>query len=412
MNFDVKTSKGKSFFRLLALLPVGILVGLVCGVVGSLFSLAVSFVTDLRMNNGWIFYLLPVGGIASVIIYKLFKVTEAGTDDAVHSAHTDKKVSWRLTPAVFICSVITHLCGGSAGREGAALKMGGGVAALAAKVLRLDERSRRTVALAGMSGVFAAVFGTPLGAAVFTLEVVRSKSVRWWAILTSLVSAFCAYGVSLLFGIKPERFHIPQLPKLSFEALWKVAVIALLGGIVAYLFCTVIHSTASLGKKAFKNEYLRVLVFALAIIGLTFIVKTTDYHGGGINIIEGIFEGENPRYEAFALKIVFTALTVAAGFKGGEIVPAFFVGATFGGAAAMLLGISPAFGAAIGMTALFCGVTNSPIATLIISCEMFGVSGILFYFITVVLSFLVSGKASLYDTAKYPFKEIFAKSEN
>lgn len=406
MDFDKKTSKGKHLAMILALLPVGLLVGVVCGIVGSAFSHSVAFVTDLRALKPWILYFLPLGGAASVLIYKLFRVTGTKTDDAVHSAHTDKKVSSRLLPAVFICSVITHLFGGSAGREGAALKMGGGIAALTAKAFKLDERSRRTIALAGMSGVFAAVFGTPVGAAVFTLEVVRSRSIRWWGFLTSLISGFVAFTVSKALFVKPERFHIPELPEISFSVMWKVVLVAVLGGVVSYVFCQSMHGASKLAKKLLKNDYLRIIVLSVIIVGLTALLGTTDYNGGGINIIEKIFESGEVRYEAFALKIVFTALTVAAGFKGGEIIPAFFVGATFGASGALLLGLSPAFGAAVGMTALFCGVTNCPVATLILSCEMFGVEGIVFYLVSVVLGFLFSGKPSLYDGEKFPFKSL------
>ena len=153
----------------------------------------------------------------------------------------------------------------------------------------------------------------------------------------------------------------------------------------------------------FKEHYLPII-----IVLLTFIVGTTDYNGGGIGIIEGIFHGHtaNVGYLSFALKILFTALTVCAGYKGGEIVPAFFTGATFGCAFAPLLGLSPAFGAAVGMTALFCGVTNCPIATVILATELFGVEGLPFYFVAVVVSFLFSGEPSLYDHKKFPFKEL------
>lgn len=401
---DKRSNKGRLpllFFK--GLLMVAF-VGALSGLVGAAFSHSVSFVTALRAEHGWILWLLPLGGLLSVLIYKLFKIGNTGTDDAVQSAHTDKKVAIRLTPAVFICSVITHLFGGSAGREGAALKMGGGIAALATRLFGLDERSRRTVALAGMSGVFAAVFGTPVGAAIFTLEVVRSRTVRWWGIIASLFSSVIAYLISVSLFVKPERFAISRIPTPSFDILWRVAVVALLGGLVSFVFCHSMHLATLGAKKLLKNDYLRIAVMAALIVGLTYLVGTTDYNGGGINIIEGIFEGETVGYEAFALKIVFTALTVAAGFKGGEIVPAFFVGATFGAAAAPLLGISPAFGAMIGMTALFCGVTNCPIASVVIACEMFGAGALPYFAVTVILSFAVSGKASLYDTEKIPFK--------
>ncbi|MBQ4066697.1 MAG: chloride channel protein [Clostridia bacterium] len=408
------SSKDKMNIKKLVLPPlkwalIGFLIGIASGVVGGLFSLAVSFVTGVRGENRWIVFLLPLGGLLSVFIYKLFRVTGTGTDDAVESAHSEKRVSPRLTPAVFICSVITHLFGGSAGREGAALKMGGGIAALFSKIVKPDEKGRRTMALAGMSGLFAAVFGTPVGAAVFTVEVVRSKSIKLWAVLVSLVSSITAFYVALLLGASPERYHVGEIPGLSLDLLWRVCALCALSGIVSYVFCYAMHHSPRLAKKAIGNDYIRILVLSLAIVALTVVVGCSDYNGGGINVIEGLFEGEQVKYEAFALKILFTALTVAAGFKGGEIVPAFFVGATFGGAAAVVLGLPVPFGAALGMVALFCGATNCPIATLILGTEMFGLGGIGYFVISVILSFLLSGELSLYDGKKFPFKELRAE---
>ena len=385
---------------------LGVLVGIACGIVGTAFSHGVTLVTNVRQDNSWIIYLLPLAGLLSVYLYRVFKVTNVGTDDAVESARSKKEVSPRLTPAVFICSVITHLFGGSAGREGAALKMGGGIAALFSKVFKLDERSRRTIALAGMSGVFAAVFGTPIGAAVFTIEVVRSRSIRPWAIFTALVSSCTAFAIAILCKVEPERYDFGALPSFEWSNIWKILVLCALAGILSYIFCVSVHHFPHLVKKLIKNDYIRIFVCASVIVLLTVLVKTTDYNGGGIHIIHGLFHGEAVKYEAFALKLIFTAITVAAGFKGGEIVPAFFVGATFGALMATVLGISPIFGTALGMVALFCGVTNCPIATLILAVEMFGFGGFVFYLIAVIISFLLSGEISLYDGKKFPFKDL------
>jgi len=387
-------------------LLIGIIIGILCGITGGLFSKGIAFVTGFRHTNGWIILLLPLGGLLSVLIYKLMRVTNVGTDDAVRSAHTNEKVSFLLAPATFICSVITHLFGGSAGREGAALKMGAGVSALVSETLSFNERDRRTLALAGMSGVFAAVFGAPVGAAVFTLEVARSKSIRRWGIIVSLISSFSAFVTARLMNVSFEKFSVSDIPSFSADAMWRIALLAMLGGVVSFVFCSSMTQAAKTAKRLLKNEYLRIFVCALLIVALTFVVGTQDYNGGGMEIVSGIFEGDAVRLEAFIFKIVFTALTVAAGYKGGEIVPAFFVGATFGGAAAPFLGLSSPFGAAIGMTALFCGVTNCPIATVFIAVEMFGFTGLPVFIIASAVSFLFSGEPSLYDGKKYPFKAL------
>lgn len=384
---------------------LSVVTGIFSGAVGAAFSHGVSLVTTARESAPFLIYLLPAGGILSVFLYRLFRVTGATTDDAVESAHTEKKVSPRLFPAVFICSVISHLFGASAGREGAALKMGGSIAALFTRAFRLKERDRRTLAVAGMSGVFSAVFGTPLGAAVFTVEVVRSRTLRPYSLAVSLASSLAAYGTSILLRVHPERYHIPEIPAFTPGLLLRTLILSALSGLVALVFCYAMHLSLKGARQLFKNEYLRISVFAALLVLLTVIVGTYDYNGGGIGIIEGIFEGESARPEAFALKILFTAVTVAAGFKGGEIVPALFTGATFGAALSTILGLPAPFGASLGMSALFAGVTNCPIATILLSLELFGPQVLPYSFIAITLGFLLSGEVCLYDIKKYPFKK-------
>ncbi len=407
MVFSLKLSNMKRrIFAILEWMFISVLTGTLCGVVGALFSKTVAYATSFRHVNGWIILLLPVGGLLSVLIYRTLRVTNHGTDDAVRSAHTNDKVSFLLTPATFVCSAITHLFGGSAGREGASLKMGAGIAAFMTGIFRLDERNRRTLSLAGMSGVFAAVFGAPVGAAVFTLEVVRTRTVHRWGLITSLISSGCAYYTAIYLGGGAERFDAGVMPDMSFNVLWRVVVLSALCGVVSYIFCCAMKQSSRTAKHLFKNEYVRISVCALVIVLLTIAVGTQDYNGGGMEVVERIFEGQGVRMEAFLFKIAFTALTVAAGFKGGEIVPAFFVGAMFGAAASVFLGLSAPFCAAIGMTALFCGVTNCPVATVFIASDMFGSQGVLFFVIASAVSFLFSGEPCLYDGKKYPFEQL------
>ncbi|MBR6676807.1 MAG: chloride channel protein [Clostridia bacterium] len=388
---------------------LALIMGAVCGIVGAAFSHAISFVTGLRTAHHWILYLLPVGGILSVFIYKLFDVTHLGTDDAVESAHSEKKVSPALFPAVFICSVITHLFGGSAGREGAALKMGGGIAAFFSRAFKLSERGRRTLALCAMSAVFSAVFGAPFGAAFFTVEVVRSAYIRPYALILNVISSLSAFGMALLLFVKPERYHVSDMPSFEWSTLLRVAALGAVCGIISLAFCHAMHYSPKLSKKYIKNPYVRIVSMSLLLIALTFISGTRDYNGGGVAFIESIFEGHQVVPWAFALKLLFTAVTVAAGFKGGEIVPGFFVGATAGAVIAPLLGLPAAAGAALGMAALFAGITNCPISTFILSMEMFGAHGIPYFIVTIVVSFLLSGRLSLYDKDKYPIKRLISE---
>lgn len=379
-------------------LIAGVTVGAVCGAVGAAFSKSVSFVTELRAENDWLIFLLPVGGVLSVAVYKLFKVSEVGTNQVFESVRSQKTLSFLLAPAIFIGSVITHLFGGSAGREGAALQLGGSISALISKAFRLDDKTRHILTICGMGAVFSAIFGTPLGACVFALEVVSVGQICSAAIFPSLVSSVTAYLIACRFGIKPERFHIGFVPELSFDYLWRVAAVAVVTAIVSMLFCHAMHLGHKTAEKYIKNPFVRIFAGGAIVVLLTFLVGTKDYNGGGINVIERIFENGEVRPEAFILKTVFTVITISVGYKGGEIVPSLFIGATLGGAVSSLVGLTPAMGAAVGMSAFFCGVTNCPIATFFICTEMFDGQGMVFCAVAAAISFVLSGYSSLYHS--------------
>ena len=317
-----------------------------------------------------------------------------------------------LAPAIFLGTVITHLFGGSAGREGAALQLGGSVATLFGRIFRLNERDRHILTMCGMSAVFAAVFGTPMAACVFAVEVVSVGRFCTAALFPCIVSSASAYGVAQLLGVPPERFLVENAPGLELGALWRVIVVAIVCAVVSMLFCWAMHTGAKLFKRFFKNEFLRVAVGGVIIIVLSLLVGTTDYNGGGMNVIERVFEEGTVRPEAFLLKILFTAITIGAGFKGGEIVPTLFIGATLGGAVSLLIGLNPAFGAAVGMAALFCGVTNCPMTTVLLSIELFGGAGALFYMLAAFISFLFSGYFSLYSGQHIVFSKLHEEEVN
>lgn len=395
---------------------LGITVGLLCGVLGAVFEKSVSAVTNLRAENGWLIFLLPVGGIISVAIYKLCKVTNIGTNDVFRSVRSEKSVPFLLAPAVFVGSVITHLFGGSAGREGAALQLGGSISGLLGKIFGLSKESQHILTVCGMGAFFSALFGTPLGACIFALEVVNVGHICSAAFLPAIISSITAYGTALLLGVTPEKFSIAFVPDFTLNTLWKVAVIGIVGAIVSIMFCFIMHFTHRCFTKLIKNDFLRIVAGALVVVALTMILGTTDYNGSGMEVIHRIFNGGTVSHIAFLIKIIFTAVTIAVGFKGGEIIPTLFIGATLGYSTAMLVGLNPAFGAAVGMAALFCGVTNCPIATVVLFVELFGGVGIVFFALSAIISFFLSGYSSLYSGQKLIFskftEEIIDKTPN
>lgn len=377
-----------------------VIIGVIVGAVGAAFYHCMHLATDLRNTYSWILYLLPIGGLIIVGDNYLFKDrAPQGTNLILKSVRDKEHIPIKVAPLIFIDTVLTHLFGGSAGREGAALQLGGSIGSFIGKVLKSSRINCKILTLCGMSAAFSALFGTPLAAAIFALEVVNVGSVYYSALVPCCLSSIIAHLVASEFNVAPELFNITSIPELGALSMGKVILLALLCAVISILFCKMLHLAKHLFTKYLKNPFLRIFVGGVLIVLLTLIIGSRDYLGTGMNIIEEcITGGMSPATYAFLLKMIFTAITLGAGFCGGEIVPSFFIGATFGAIAGPLLGLDVSFAAATGMLCVFCGVTNCPISTLIISFELFGFAGAALFFIAISVSYLISGRESLYST--------------
>ncbi len=397
-----------SIVTLLKWLALALAVGGICGAAGAAFSASLAAVTGFRTAHPWMVFLLPVAGLLIVFLYRAAGMeNDSGTNQIIASVRGEDRPPLRLAPLIFIASALTHLCGGSAGREGAALQIGGALASGVGRLFRLDENSFKTIIQCGMAGLFAALFGTPLAAAVFALEVVSVGIFQYSALFPCVVSALTAFRVTQLMGAEAEAFPtLASGPEPGFSAMFRVGVLAALAAAVSIMFCVLMHKTAHLYRKYLPNQYLRAAAGGLLVVALTIIEGSGDYNGAGTGVIMRTLEGDRAAPWAFALKMLFTAVTLGAGYRGGEIVPAFFVGATFGSAAAPLLGLDPAFGAALSMIAVFCGVVNCPMASLLLSLELFGGNCVLFFGLACAVSYLLSGKFSLYGAQKIAYSKL------
>lgn len=381
-------------------LAAGLTIGLICGLLSSAFSKTLGFVTSLRVSKPWLLYMLPAAGILIVLLYRGSGIMKSrGTNLVLLSVRTGERLPLRMAPLIFISTALTHLCGGSAGREGAALQLGGSIAQSLGRLFKLDDKRLRIITMCGMSACFSALFGTPIAASIFAMEVVSVGVMYYVALVPCVFSAFTAAAVAKALGLHAESFPIAATPALlSFDALWRTAVLAALCSLVSIVFCVVLSASSKAYSRCFKNSYIRIAAggILVALLGTIF---GCDYLGAGMDVIASAVNGQ-VRPEAFALKIVFTALTLEAGFKGGEIVPTLFIGATFGAFAGPFIGLEPGFCAAVGMVSLFCGVTNCPIASLLLALELFGSEGLLYYLASVAVSYMLSGYYSLYSQQK------------
>ena len=394
---------------------LGILIGAIGGLLGAGFHHALHFVTHLRTEYSWLIFLLPLGGLVSVGIYRLFGLrNNRGTNEIIDAILDGREVSPMVAPVIFLASAITHLFGGSAGREGAALQLGGSVASLLGKVLKLQQKDKTVLIMSGMSAVFAGLFGTPLTATIFCMEFESVGTLFTPALLPCYLAAFVASQVSSALGVHAETFILETAPVLSIGNVCGFAVLAVLVSLLGIAMCRVFHEAEHLAARYLPNPFVRIAAGGAVITVLTLLVGDHRFNGAGMDMALQAVAGETDWY-SFALKMLFTAVTLAAGFKGGEIVPTFCIGATFGCLAGGLLGLDAGLAGAMGLVGLFCCATNSPLASIVLSVEMFGGANLYLFALTCVICFVLSGHSGLYASQIIQFakaEEIINSEEN
>lgn len=385
-----------------------VLSGIVIGLVGTAFYFCMYYAADLRASFPWLLFLLPAGGLAIAGLYHLFhNQKDPGTNLVLSAVHSGDHIPLRMAPLIFVSTVLTHLFGGSAGREGAALQIGGSLGNGIGRIFHFKEKEQKVLIMCGMSAAFSAVFGTPLAAAVFSMEVVSVGIMHYSAILPCVISSLISHQIASYFGASGEHFVIQSIPDFTLIPALKVSLLAVLCAVISILFCVMLHGFSDLFRKLFQNGYLRIVTGGGIVLALTLLIGNQNYNGAGIPFIEQCFSETVPPY-AFLIKMLLTAITLAAGYKGGEIVPSFFVGAAFGCFFGGVIGLSPSLCAAVGMGSVFCGVTNSPITSLLICFELFGFEGMPYYLLSIALSYVLSGYYGLYQSQKI----IYSKYKN
>ena len=378
---------------------MAVAVGAVCGVVGGGFAIAVEEATHLRQHVSWLPWLMPVAGLLIAGLYALLKLPlSIGTDEIIKTVRTQEGVSIKMAPAIFISTVLTHLTGGSAGREGAALQLGGSIGVAMSRLMPSQGDNRRVFQLCGMAALFSALFGTPLAATIFVIEIIDIGKINHRALLPCLISALTAKLVAIGIGAPAEVFPLASgLAEANWLTLLQSAGVGLCCGVMAVVFCNVMHLSGHYMRKAIPNDFLRIAFGGATVALVTMALNLQAYQGSGMHTIVEALQG-HAAPEAFLLKIVFTALTLSVGFKGGEIVPSFFIGATLGCVVAPLIGFDPALGAGIGIIAMFCGVTNGALASMVLSVELFGAEYLPLFGIACAVSYALSGHVSLYHS--------------
>lgn len=377
---------------------LGMLMGFIGGAVGSGFHHVLHFVTHLRGEHMWLVWLLPLGGLLTVGLYRVLRLRDnRGTNEIIDAILNNEPVKPMVAPAIFLTTNITHMLGGSAGREGAALQLGGSVGSWAAKALKLDENDRTVLIMSGMSAVFAGLFGTPLTACIFVLEFVDVGRIFTPALVPCYLAALVASLGAQTLGIYPETYLITTSVAFNISGTFRYMLLAVLVSLLGIAMCWIFHKAEHLASHHIPNTWLRITLGGALIAGLTALVGDQRYNGAGMDMALAAVGGQADWYD-FLMKMLFTALTLAAGFKGGEIVPTFCIGATFGCILGGLLGLDPGISAAMGLVGLFCCATNSPLAAIVLSIEMFGGTNMYLFGMVCVICFLLSGNGGLYGS--------------
>jgi H+/Cl- antiporter ClcA len=411
-NYETIITKLKQYnllFYLLKWIVLTVLIGILAGTASAFFLITLDFLTDWRENHLWIITFLPIAGLGIGLAYHYWgKSVAKGNNLILEEYHQATNIiPLKMAPLVFLGTIITHLFGGSAGREGTAVQMGAAISDQFSKYFKLDQNDRKTLLIIGISAGFAAVFGTPLAGAIFALEVLILKKFKTDAILPSFMAAFIAHYSCLAWNANHSNYNIPVVPEMSLiNLIWSVLV-GIIFGLTAWFFTKSMHFWSNLFKKWVKYAPFRPMIAGIFIALAVYFIGSTKYIGLGIPTIISAFSDDLNSYD-FLLKILFTTFTIGAGFKGGEVTPLFFIGATLGNALVWFVPLPLALLAGMGFAAVFAGASNTPIACTLMGMELFGVESAIFIGIACIISYFFSGHQGIYSSQnKSQYKKAF-----
>ena len=378
---------------------ISLLVSVFIGTGSALFLTGLTWATDTRELNTWLIYLLPIAGLIIGYFYHQYGVSVVGGNnlliDEVKSPK--KKIPFKMAPMVVLGTIITHLFGGSAGREGTAVQMGGAISDQFTGRFGLKEEDHKILIALGVSGGFAAVFGTPLAGFIFAFEILVLGKMKYLAILPCLVTAFLSDYFCTIWGVGHTHYSIEIVPSLTGNSIFWSILVGIISGLVAMLFSRSTHFFTSIFKLKISYAPLRPFIGGIVLAVAVLLIGTTKYIGLGLPTIVSSFQEKMLPYD-FLLKLIFTAFTLGAGFKGGEVTPLFFIGATLGNALIWFVPLPIGLLTGMGFLAVFSGAANTPIACILMGVELFGIESIAYISIASITAYFSSGMKGIYTS--------------
>ncbi len=399
ISHQMNSEKAKTtLVLLLKWIFICVLIGIFSGSASAFFLVALEWVTQFREYNSWMIWLLPIGGLLIGLLYHYYGATVVKGNNLLLEEYENpqKVIPLKMAPLVLVGTLITHIFGGSAGREGTAVQMGGAIADQFTRIFQLDNSDRKTLIILGISAGFASVFGTPLAGALFALEVVFFSKISLKSSILSFLTAYIAYFTVEFWQVKHTHYSIPIVPELTLLNILWIMGISILFGLAALLFSRSTKFWGALFSKTIQYAPLRPFIGGIILALAVYFIGTTKYIGLGVPSIIDSFLTANAPYD-FILKILFTGFTLGAGFKGGEVTPLFFVGATLGSALSVIVPLPIAFLAGLGFVAVFSGATHTPIACTVMGMELFGIENGVFIGIACLVAYFSSGSVGIYN---------------
>lgn len=388
--------KGRQKMRIFKLTISTIIVSIVMGIISAIFLRSLEFVTTLREGFPYLIFLIPIIGVLTAYTYSKYgNGSNRGNNLIIESVHKEVKVPFRMAILTFIFTVLTHLSGGSAGREGTAVQIGGALTNKVANIFKMEHKEKRILIMSGISAAFGSVFGTPLAGTFFGMEVCFIGKLSYEAMIYCFISSYAANFVTESLGINHTVHLIKSVPSITIYTLLIVIISSILFGVFGRMFAKGIHLVKGFYNKNIKNNIYRAIISSIVVLLVIVIFRLYKFEGLSTWLIDSGFSGEVTILDPIK-KLILTILTLGAGFQGGEVTPLFDIGASLGGAIGNLTNIEPSLLAAIGMICVFGSATNTPLTTIMFGINLFGGEAVPYYIIGAFISYYVIGHNGIY----------------